>query len=208
MRPPAFLSDTNILIAIDASTAINLNATARARDILACFSGRIMVPDIVFGELEEGVPKGRRDAQLTRNLIDDGVMSLVSLGNQGMRCFEQLVTGDGPMTLDDGEAATIAYAVETRAVAIVDERKANRICAERFQMVQLGATIDLLAHQTVLAAMGRVALSEAVFAALTGARMRVLPHHVAWVVDLIGSERARACLSLPRSARGLDSAAG
>lgn len=201
MRPLSFLSDTNLLIAVDASTAINLNATERARDILACFRDRVVVPDIVLGELEEGLSKGRRDAALTRQLIDEGVIRQVLLGDEGWRCFEQLVTGAGPMTLDDGEAATIAYAVEVGAIAVIDERKANRICAERFQSVQLVATIDLLAYHEVQAVIGRAALAEAVFAALNGARMRVLPHHVTWVVDLIGTERACQCSSLPRSAR-------
>jgi predicted nucleic acid-binding protein len=168
---------------------------------LTCFKNRIVLPDVVLGELEDGEVKGRRDAQLTKTLISGGLIKIVSLSEIGWRCFEELVVGEAAMTLDDGEAATIAYAVETGALAVIDERKANRICAERFQRVQLAATVDLLAHAEVQNAMGQDALADAVFAALTGARMRVLRHHLKWVVDLIGSERARQCTSLPRSAR-------
>jgi hypothetical protein len=31
--------------------------------------------------------------------------------------------------------------------------------------------------------------------------MRVLPHHLDWIVDLIGPERVGQCLSLPRRVR-------
>ena len=200
MRPLSCLPENTSLIALDASIAINLNATGCAADILACFAGRIVLTDIVLGELEDGVAKGRGSAALTRQLIEKGSIRLVSLSEEGLRCFEQLVIGDAAMTLDDGEAATIAYAIETGAIAVIDERKANRICAERFRSVQLAATVDLLAHPDVQRMIGRTSLSDAVFAALTEARMRVFPHHVAWVLDLIGAERARQCRSLPRSA--------
>lgn len=206
MRPLSCLSESNAVIALDASTAINLNATACAATVLSCFKDRIVLPDIVLGELEDGEAKGRQDAQLTKALISAGLIKTVSLWEAGWRCFEGLVVGEAAMTLDDGEAATIAYAVETGAVAVIDERKANRICAERFQGVQLAATVDLLAHAEVQNAIGQDALAEAMFAALIGARMRVLPRHVTWVVDLIGPERACQCTSLPRSARRLQAA--
>ena len=56
-------------------------------------------------------------------------------------------------------------------------------------------------HRDVQANLGRDGLTEAVFNALRLGRMRVLPHHLSWVVDLIGPERARQCPSLPSSVR-------
>jgi predicted nucleic acid-binding protein len=172
--------------------------------VLSCFRGRIVLPDIVLGELEDGESKGRRDSQLTNALIGAGLIKMASLSEEGLSCFEQLVAGEAAMTLDDGEAATIAYAIEASAVAVIDERKANRICAERFPSLQLAATVDLLAHDDVQKSLGRPALADALFAALTGARMRVLPHHAQWVVDLIGPERARQSSSLSRFVRHLE----
>jgi len=201
MRPLSCLPDSDALITLDASTAINLNATLCAARLLACFNGRIVLPDIVLGELEDGEAKDRRDAQLTKELVGAGLIKIVSLSEAGLQCFEELVLGDAAMTLDDGEAATIAYALESGAVAVIDERKANRICAERFQGMQLASTVDLLAYAEVQKVFNKSALADAVFSALTGARMRVLPHHVAWVIDLIGPERTRDCPSLPRSSR-------
>jgi predicted nucleic acid-binding protein len=200
MRPLSCLSDSAV-IALDASTAINLNASGCAAAILRCFGGGVVLPDIVLGEIEDGEAKGRRDAQLTKELVQEGALKVVSLSEVGLRYFEQLVVGNAAMTLDDGEAATIAYANETGAIAVIDERKANRICAERFPNVKVAATVDLFAHASVEKAIGRKALADAVFGALVGARMRVLQHHVTWVAQLIGAARVQQCTSLPRSAR-------
>jgi hypothetical protein len=91
--------------------------------------------------------------------------------------------------------------VDHGATAIIDERKANRICGERFPEVRVGCTVDLLAHPDIMSALGRETLCQAVINALRLARMSVLPHHVAWVVDLIGEGQAALCTSLPRLAR-------
>jgi hypothetical protein len=49
--------------------------------------------------------------------------------------------------------------------------------------------------------LGKDALADAVFRALRDGRMRVFPHHMEWVVGLIGPERAAECASLPSAIR-------
>ena len=115
--------------------------------------------------------------------------------------FEQLVVGPAARTLDDGEAATIAYAVSVGGVPVIDERKATRICSELFPALRMACTVDVLAHPEIQKGLGGPGLADAVFNALHFGRMRVLPHHVAWVVDLIGIDRASLCSSLPHSVR-------
>jgi hypothetical protein len=134
-------------------------------------------------------------------MIEAGLIKQVELGPVGLTYFEQLVIGSAADTLDDGEAATLAYALEIGGTAIIDERKANRICMARFSKLQTATSVDLLSHQAVEDTLGRTALAEAVFLALRDARMRVFPHHIDWVVTLIGADRAQQCPSLPRSAR-------
>ena len=107
-------------------------------------------------------------------------------------------------TLDDGEAATIAYGVEKGAIALIDERKATRICAERYPQLVVGNSFDVLAHSAVLASLGDGATAGAVFSALRFARMRVPPSALKWVVELIGPERAAICECLPRAFRAKD----
>ena len=99
------------------------------------------------------------------------------------------------------EAATIAYALEHSATALIDERKANKICAKRFGELSTGCTVDLLAHSKIEAALGRMGLVEGVFNALFYGRMRVPPGHVGWVADLVGQDRMKKCVSLPRAIR-------
>lgn len=200
MRPPSCLLNLSAVLVADASAAINLNATGCAPEILRALPNQVVIVDIVQDELENGRDKGRKDADLTCQLIEAGLIKVVQLGSVGLTQFEQLVIGSTEDTLDDGEAATLAYAHEARGTAIIDERKANRICAARFGM-QTATSVDLFAHQAVEAALGRLALAEAVFLALRDARMRVFSHQIDWVVTLIGRERATLCPSLPRSVR-------
>jgi predicted nucleic acid-binding protein len=195
------LIDPKASAVIDASTGINLNATRRAAQILRALPNRIAITDVAAGELKECRISGRRDDELIAELVRSGLVVIVPLSEVQERHFESLVIGRGADTLDDGEAATIAYAVESGAIAMVDERKANRICAARYPQVKIGNTVDLFAHEAVEAALGAAALADAVFSALQDARMRVLPHHMDWVVRLIGPERAYNSPSLPQTIR-------
>lgn len=197
------LADSETQLVLDASTAINLNATGCAGAILRALPNEVIVTDIVLEELQEDSQSGRNDGELMARLVADGVVRVENISGLSQPNFENLVIGHGPDTLDDGEAATLAYAVERKAVAAIDERKARRICSERFPATKVASTVDVLCHDAVIAALGAAALADAVFAALRNARMRVLPQHEKWVVDLVGSERAQLCASLPRRSRAV-----
>ena len=201
MRDHSSLSDLSFPIVVDASAAINLNATGHAPQVLSALPHEVVLVDVVYGELENGRPNGWSDAEEASKLLADGLLKLVKLGEAGLQQFERLVVGPAEKTLDDGEAATIAYGLETGAIALIDERKANRICAERFRELQVASTVDILAHGAVQRALGTEGLADAIWNALNRARMRVLPKHLDWVIRLIGPERAAQCSSLPRSSR-------
>jgi predicted nucleic acid-binding protein len=197
--PPSW-SDDDFLV-LDTSVVINLIATGCGDEILRALRSPVLVVDVVAYELEGGRSKGRRDAERLTELVDAGLISIAALGEPGLLHFENLVVGAGPETLDDGEAATIAFAIETGARAFVDERKAIRLCGTRFPRVSLGCTVDLFAHQSVRGALGKAKLADAVHLALRDARMRVLPQHIDWVVKLIGDARASECPCLPNVIR-------
>jgi predicted nucleic acid-binding protein len=201
MKPLSSLPDLSGGIVIDASTAINLNATGCADRILRALPCSVLIEQTVIEELDLGRLRGREDADLTARLLSAGLITRVSLGAAGQSHFETLVVGLACDTLDDGEAATIAYALELGATPIIDERKAHRICGERFPYLPLASTVDLLAHSSIAVALGRETLMDAVLQALLRARMRVLPHRINWVVELIGASFARECPSLPRQNR-------
>lgn len=198
---PTCLTDPSALLVADASTVINLNATGCAPRLLKALPNRMVVVDVAQEELGQGRQRQRQDADLLAELVKAKLVEIVSLDDQGESYFEQLVVGDAKDTLDDGEAATIAYAIAHEAIPLVDERKANRLCAERFPQLRVGCTVDIFTHPEILQSLGSEKLAGAVFKALYHGRMRVFPHHIEWVLALIGTERAALCRSLPASAR-------
>ncbi|MDA8031317.1 MAG: hypothetical protein MPK62_09375 [Alphaproteobacteria bacterium] len=123
------------------------------------------------------------------------------MGSMALDHFEKLVAGSARGTLGDGEAATIAIALEIDGIPLLDDHKACGICDKRYPKLSYGCSIDIFAHAEVGRALGTSGLALAVFNALMKARMRVLPQHERWVVNLIGPERAAQCGSLSRSAR-------
>lgn len=201
MESSTALIDPFAELVADTSTIINLIATGCTPMIASALPNKIVVVDFILDELETGRPRGRRDADRLHELVEAGVINVVHLGEAGLRHFEELVVGSSFATLDDGEAATIGYSVEHAAVALIDERKAARICGERFPEVRVACTVDVLIHPSVARKLGPDGLADAAYKALQDGRMRVLPHHLAYVVKLIGPERAALCLSLPKSAR-------
>ena len=197
------LNDPTVLIVADTSVAINLCASGFSETILSALPNRVVVTNEVRRELEIDHRKDRSYADALSVLVRTNYVEVVHLGNAGLDHFTDLVMGSAEQTIDDGEAATIAYSLENGATALIDERKATRICENRFSTLSKGCTIDVFLHGNVQAALGPRNLADAVFNALIGARMRVLSHHLDWVVQLIGVERAACCLSLPRSVRGI-----
>ena len=194
------LDERTAAVVADTSVIINLNATGCAESILRALPNPCVVVEDVALELAIGRQTGRRDADALTVLIDQHLVEHVRLRDTGISHFATLVSGSAAETLDDGEAATIAYAIERSAVALIDERKAIRICTERFPDLAVGCTIDVLAHRHVQASLGPP-LADAVFNALDRGRMRVPEQYGQWVVDLIGEERAAGCRSLPKRFR-------
>lgn len=196
MALPPSLSEHPSMLVVDASVIISLNATGCAEAILGALSHRVAVVDIVVNEIRGGLRRGRLDAAKLEALIEANLLHVVELGPRGLLRFESLVVGDAGETLDDGEAATLAYAEEVGARAVIDERKARRLAGERHAAIPLSCTVDLLACDSVGSVLGPTGIADAIHSALIGARMRVLNEHMDWVVKLIGDERAAGCPSL------------
>lgn len=201
MGLPNCLFEPSAPLVLDASVVINLNATGNAARILAAIPNPIFILDVVSRELEAGRAKGRADADMIDALLKDGSAQLAHLSAECEDNFLALVSGSGATTLDDGEAATIAWAVAHQGIPIIDEKKGLAVCRDRFPSLQLATTTDMFAHARVMAELGPVELADAVFKALLLARMRVPDQNIPWVISMIGQERASQCTSLPRSFR-------
>jgi predicted nucleic acid-binding protein len=171
---PDCLFDLSSPLVIDASVVINLNATGCAAQILAAIPNRIVVTDMVADELEAGRAKGRTDAEQLAILVGSSHVDRVPLSPAAEEHFLNLVVGDGVATLDDGEAATIAWAVSQSGIPVIDDKKAVTVCRRNFPTVVIGSTVDLLAQPSVAKQLGAIMLADSIFLALTVARMRVL----------------------------------
>lgn len=181
----------------DASIWINLAATGRARQILECTPVPITITTTAMQELEGGRSKGRETAEVVADLIRANLVREVALSADDEAVFLDLVAGSTGLTLDDGEAATIASALSSGSVALIDERKATSLCNERYPGLLVRSTTDLLLASHIALTFQREQLADCLFRALSIARMRVPEHHLAEVCELLGPDRRRGCRSLP-----------
>ncbi|UWU77462.1 hypothetical protein N2603_03025 [Bradyrhizobium huanghuaihaiense] len=134
-------------------------------------------------------------------LICAGFVSRVPLAGGALAIFERLVDGASAQTLDDGEAATIAYVSCNAAIPVLDERKARRVCAAEFPNVRMLSSAELLIHRRFAESVGRARQVELIVNALKIGRMRVSAELVEDIRALIGDERAAQCASLPKRIR-------
>ena len=202
MKSSSFPGEPDVPVVTDASVIINLDATGTAAAIIDAFPNRFLVTDTVRRELLTGGSRGHESWEGLEVMIGGGSIELVELEPGDGPVYRSLVEGGFKETLDDGEAATIACAVGRGAVALIDERKARRICADRFPTLRLASTVDVLCHGLVKRLLGETAQNDAIFLALRDARMQVVPRdRLREVVERIGADRAVECPSLPRWAR-------
>ena len=201
MNSSNFPGNPRVPVVTDASVIINLNATGDAAAIIDAFPNPFMVTANVRRELSRGESRGHVCGEKLDALISQGVLALAELGPADDIVYRSLVEGGFEGTLDDGEAATIAYAVGQDSVALIDERKSKKMCATRFPALLFASTVELLLDSAVAERLGESGQSDAIFFALRDARMHVPHHALPEIVERIGEERAVECPSLPRSFR-------
>jgi predicted nucleic acid-binding protein len=193
------------LLVADASVWINLVAGGKAVEILRALSQPPLITSIALAELERGRDKGRCTAEVLAALIDLGRVSVIDLPPSAEEIYLTLVAGHSNQTLDDGEAATLALALDLGAIALIDERKAINIGTTRFPGLAVTTTTDLLLSPRIRAVLSPIDLSNVLFAALVSARMRVPDHLLDEVRALLGPDRTGLCLSLPARVRNTGS---
>ena len=97
-------------------------------------------------------------------------------------------------SLDDGEATTLAYALERNLPVLMDDRKGLRACKR--EKVAFLTSVDVF-RRALQGGMRRAVVAVAVYKALQNGKMQVQPDDEKWVLRLIGKQRAKGCLSLP-----------
>nr|WP_198924625.1 hypothetical protein [Pseudomonas aeruginosa] len=139
------LNNQRNAIVLDASVIINLLATGHANTILQALAVPLYVTDNVVREIEQGAVNGRSEPALLAELISNKVLVVKELTGFSLEDFFGMVSGHTSSSLGDGEAATLALAHRNGFSAAIDEKKATRIAAERFEMLKLVTTVDILA---------------------------------------------------------------
>ncbi|WP_156917475.1 hypothetical protein [Salinarimonas rosea] len=201
MSLSSFPDAPDIPVVLDASVVINLHATERAAEILRAFDNPFFATSNACAELLNGERRGHARPGFLQSLIDQAAISEVRLTEACSAVYGELIEGSARQTLDDGEAATVAYAIDQGAYAMIDERKARAICAVRFKSLKVCCTAELLLHPLVGRTLGKEGQIEAILKALRRARMHVPNELIDLVVNIIGREEAATCNSLPTSVR-------
>lgn len=193
---PSRLSDAQNRLVLDASVMINLLGTGEPAKILQALDRRFILEEYAMGEVTFD-PSTKASPEHTLNaLVSSGLVHAERLSSQAFELFLSLTGADFQAGLGDGEAATIAHAVDIDAAAVLDDRKASRVARSNFPHLPIFNSLDLLSQGNILRHFGGEALGDLIFKALQNARMRVPPQYLDWVVALIGEARARECPSI------------
>jgi predicted nucleic acid-binding protein len=186
----------------DASVWINIIAGGQGIAILRALVRPPILPRIVLGELERGRDKGRATAERMAELIEMGLVEVADLHTDAEATFISLVAGPISETLDDGEAATLAHALQIGGTAMIDERKAIGLAGRRFPALPIVSSAELLLSPITRGVLNEDQIAVMLHAALQSARMRVPDEYLAEVCRILGPVRAADCTSLPATMRG------
>jgi predicted nucleic acid-binding protein len=181
---------------LDASALINILGTGHSEIILRALNRTVRVDEVAFGEVTIDPFTMKSPAVVLGELRKMNLIEIVSLSEDAYEIFIGLTGSDPPDDLGDGESATLAQAVSCKCTAVIDERKATRIAGAQFPNVALLNSLDLLAAPEMFAAHQREMVAEVIYHALRNARMRVRQTERAWIVALLGNDRASECPSL------------
>jgi hypothetical protein len=100
--------------------------------------------------------------------------------------------------LGDGEAAVIAYAAaQGDCLIVLDDKKARRICQEKFPSLKILCSVDLFQNYLIQCQPDSEEFRQILLKAMTVGRMRVLEDkHNQWVKQILGKELIPYCCSL------------
>ncbi len=189
------LIDNEGPLVLDTSVLINLHACTYGERILTAIPNDILVPEIVAGELKHETSRKDGEHSFLHGLVARGDLKLVDLTDEEYETFHQLTSGSP--SLGDGEAATIAIAVNRDVFPIIDERKGRARASALLQAHEPGWSLDLLRHPSVTSILGEQAALEALYLALRDGRMRIPSERAEGLISLIGEEWATDCTCLP-----------
>jgi predicted nucleic acid-binding protein len=148
-------------LVLDTSVWLNLMATEAMGTILDALAVPCYAPEQVVMEIRRHpgasttFPSGNHPLRQMPSRV-----SILSLENEELDLFLEIVGAPAGEALGDGEAAAIAVAASRGLDLVIDDRKARRILRERFSRVRTYWILDLLRASSVVSALGRTRVEE------------------------------------------------
>lgn len=116
-------------------------------DILKKLFNKIEITRSVYEEVvEKGMKANKPDSFIVKDLVDEGFISVESLSSLGQN--KSLTLRNTYLTLDEGEADTIALAIQKNQRYLLIDEKSARSVAELYGLLPIGTLgILLLGHK-------------------------------------------------------------
>ncbi len=196
--PRSRLDGRDLPVVLDASVIINLLATGIVSELVEILNIPVIAEANALGEVRRNPIDGSPASAVLEPLVERAALRRETMAERSSSVFFSLTGAKPPDDLNDGEASTLAHALDIGGCAAIDERKATRIAGERFPTLVLCSTLDIFCHEPIVEALGTNRLRQAVFSALKLARMRVPIEFEPWVRDLLEPDQIAQCSSLKR----------
>jgi len=182
-------------LVIDTSVLINLIASGNITQMLTKLSSEVLITESVFHELKKHPKDGSDCSALLNSLVEQSLLKPVKILPNALELYLDLTT-----ELGDGEASVIAYTVtQSQYAVVIDEKKARRICEERFKLSPIFCTIDLFQDYFFTMNPNEQEFRQLLFNAVKIGRMRILKEkHEIWVKEVLGADLIQQCPSLKK----------
>lgn len=189
--------DETLQLALDASVLINFLGSGIPDLLMQAYAGRTLVAEQVYREVYSDPGKRVQPREWLESLQARGLIEIVRLSGTALPYYLDF----GAVGLDDGEAATLALALDRNAIPVIDEKRARRIYTSNYPGAKMLSTADLFYELSQRGALQEEVLRTALFHAIRVARMNIPPETVDWAIATIGPENAELCSSIPKFLR-------
>jgi predicted nucleic acid-binding protein len=184
MQSPSILKPNSAPIFLDTSVLINMVAANCVETMGEALRRPLYIESYVAAELRHDPRTGNAGTAVLEQLVKKNAIQIVTLTEEQMVHFLNLVGAPLPDDLGDGEAATLACSLD-HGFAAIDERKAQRIASRDYANLTVLTTLDLMCSPQAFSHVGADGVREAVTHALNFGRMRVPHKWKSWVKALM-----------------------
>jgi predicted nucleic acid-binding protein len=168
----SILKNEGTPIFLDTSVLINLVVADCIEEMPTALNCPLLISEHVLKEFTHD-PRDNSDGRpIVENLIKTGIVKIASFSPIQNDLFFDFVGALPPDGLGDGEAGTLACAIDS-GFAAIDEKKARKIATRDFPALKLCFTLDLLCAPRSYKFWGEAVVNNFVRLAKIKGRMRV-----------------------------------